>query len=59
MNRLPPIERVSDLRLGDHPAFDAWFYSFCAENTPVVGTEGVFNAYGNIRFAHGKNRFAM
>ncbi len=32
MNRLPPIERVSDLRLGDHPAFDAWFYSFCAEN---------------------------
>ena len=32
MNRLPDIGQVSDLRLGDHPGFDAWFYSFCAEN---------------------------
>ena len=32
MNRLPDIGKVSDLRLGDHPGFDAWFYSFCAEN---------------------------
>lgn len=32
MNRLPDIGRVRDLRLGAHPAFDAWFYSFCAEN---------------------------
>ena len=32
MNRLPDIGQVSALRLGDHPGFDAWFYSFCAEN---------------------------
>lgn len=32
MNRLPEIKRVSSLLLGEHPAFDAWFYSFCAEN---------------------------
>ncbi len=32
MNRLPQIRKVSDIRLGSSPAFDAWFYSFCAEN---------------------------
>ena len=32
MNRLLPFGKVSDIRLGKEPAFDAWFYSFCAEN---------------------------
>lgn len=32
MNTIPPVGRVCDLRLGAHPAFDAWFYSFRAEN---------------------------
>lgn len=43
MNRLPVINRVSDLRLGEHPAFDAWFYSFCAENNIEhdINPEGV------------------
>ncbi len=32
MNTLLPCKKVSDIRLGNKPAFDAWFYSFCAEN---------------------------
>ena len=32
MNTIPPIDRVRDIRLGESSAFDAWFYSFCAEN---------------------------
>ena len=32
MNRLLSFGKVSDIRLGKEPAFDAWFYSFCAEN---------------------------
>lgn len=32
MNRLLSFRKVSDIRLGNEPAFDAWFYSFCAEN---------------------------
>ncbi|MFQ9492854.1 MAG: hypothetical protein ACLR0N_19445 [Bilophila wadsworthia] len=33
MNRLPDIGQVSDLRLGDHPGFDAWFYAFARKTT--------------------------
>ncbi|MEG1609665.1 MAG: hypothetical protein RR317_00590 [Bilophila sp.] len=32
MNTVPPVRHVCDIRLGTHPAFDAWFYSFRAEN---------------------------
>lgn len=43
MNRLAPIERVSDIRLGENPAFDAWFYTFLAENNIEhhINPEGV------------------
>lgn len=32
MNKLPEINNICELKNGDNPVFDAWFYTFKAEN---------------------------